>query len=62
MKHSDFAIGLRFQCGGRGWLVTDIGTRTVIAVQLGEREELFNEDDIAGCVLAEDASGDLNNV
>lgn len=61
MKHSDFSMGQKFQCGGRGWLVTDIGTRTVIAVSLGHTQDwyagppyalaeyVFDENDIAGC-------------
>ena len=65
MKHSDFSMGLKFRCGESDWLVTDIGTRTVIALQLGHspdwyagppyalREEVFNEDDIAGCERVE---------
>ena len=34
MKRSDFTFGLKFKCGQRKWLVTDLGTRTVIAVCL----------------------------
>jgi len=36
VKHSDFSMKQKFQCGGREWLVTDIGTRTVVAVELGK--------------------------
>ena len=36
MKHSDFQIGATFWCGGHEWRCTDIGTRTIIAVQVDE--------------------------
>lgn len=61
MKHSDFSMGQKFQCGGRDWLVTDIGTRTIVAVELGKTqdwyggppyavvEEVFDENDLPGC-------------
>jgi len=32
VKHSDFAIGQTFWCGGRQWRCTDLGTRTVVAI------------------------------
>jgi hypothetical protein len=36
MKHSDFVIGKSFWCGGREWLCTDIGTRTIVAICLDD--------------------------
>jgi len=67
VKHSDFSMKQKFQCGGREWLVTDIGTRTVVAVELGKTpyqdwyggppyavvEEVFDENDLPGCEPAE---------
>lgn len=32
-NHSDFSIGLFFACGGELWCCTDVGARTIIAVQ-----------------------------
>ena len=29
MQHQAFQIGLEFECGGRRWRCTDLGTRTV---------------------------------
>ncbi len=34
MKHADFRIGEEFLLGSATWLVTDIGSRTIIAIQV----------------------------
>ena len=34
MEHRDFKIGEYFYCGGRKWLCTDKGTRSVVAVRI----------------------------
>lgn len=34
MKHAEFYVGLRFWTATGEWMVTDIGTRTVVAVRL----------------------------
>jgi hypothetical protein len=34
MEHKEFVIGETFQCGGRQWRCTDIGTRVIIAIRL----------------------------
>lgn len=34
MKHQDFSIGMEFRCGDRLWKVTDVGTRTVVAIRI----------------------------
>lgn len=63
MQHLDFHIGIEFECGGRRWRCTDIGTRTVIAIPLEHPEDpswyngspyavtetVFDEDDLGGC-------------
>ena len=36
MKLADFVIGQEFWGGGRQWRCTDIGTRTIVAIRLGE--------------------------
>lgn len=32
-RHSDFSIGAFFRCAEEVWRCTDVGTRTVVAVQ-----------------------------
>ncbi len=63
MQHTDFEIGLEFECGGRRWRSTDLGTRTVIAIPLEYPEDpswyngppyavaetVFDEYDLEGC-------------
>jgi hypothetical protein len=36
MKHGDFLFGEEFQCGDLTYKVTDIGTRTIIAIRVDE--------------------------
>ena len=67
MKHSDFHIGLEF-VGGAGfhWRCTDVGTRTILAIQLDRKdphwyqgppyiakETVFDEHEIERCHLTE---------
>ncbi|ARB46080.1 hypothetical protein [Alloalcanivorax xenomutans] len=67
MKHSDFYIGLEFlgRAGFR-WRCTDVGTRTIIAIQVDKndpnwyqgppfiaKEVVFDEKDIPHCFLTE---------
>ena len=68
MQHTDFEIGLEFECGGRRWRCTDLGTRTVIAIPLEYPEDpswyngppyavaetVFDEYDLEGCKPIED--------
>jgi hypothetical protein len=68
MKHSDFRIGLEFMSGpGFLWRCTDIGTRTILAIQLDRddpnsyrgppyiaKEVVFDEHDIVDCYLTQD--------
>jgi antitoxin ParD1/3/4 len=62
MKHGDFRIGMEFLTATGRWRVTDIGTRTVIAIKLDQTdprnyngppysivEEIFDEYDLEGC-------------
>ena len=59
MKHSDFAIGKQFTCGGQRWQVTDVGSRVAIAIRekedwmdgppYAQPEIVFDEDDMPGC-------------
>ncbi|MFZ1830028.1 MAG: antitoxin VbhA family protein [Candidatus Competibacteraceae bacterium] len=68
MQRTDFEIGFEFECGGRRWRCTDIGTRTVIAIALeypddpswyngppyAVAEAVFDEYDLEGCKPVED--------
>lgn len=38
MKHSEFQIGMEFLTGSGRWRVTDIGTRTVLAIKLDQAD------------------------
>lgn len=59
MTVEDVKIGDSFTCGGRHWHVTDIGTRTVIAIAhrpgwmsgppYALAEMVFNETDLVVC-------------
>ena len=62
MKHADFRVGMEFRTATGRWRVTDIGTRTVIAIKLDQTdprnyngppystvEQVFDEYDFAGC-------------
>jgi antitoxin ParD1/3/4 len=62
MKHADFQIGTEFLTATGRWRVTDVGTRTVIAIKLDESdarnyngppysivEDVFDEYDFEGC-------------
>jgi hypothetical protein len=40
MKHSDFAIGKTFFCGGRKWRCTDVGTRVITAICLDANDQI----------------------
>ena len=65
MKHADFYIGLEFVgSAGFRWRCTDVGTRTILAVQLDSsdgnwyvgppyiaKEEVFDEHEITRCHL-----------
>lgn len=63
MLHGDFKIGLVFECGGRQWTCTDVGTRVIIAVLTEElalnpggppysiKEDVFDEYDFQSCHL-----------
>ena len=62
MEHADFQIGMEFRTVTGHWRVTDIGTRTVIAIKLDQDdprnyngppysilENVFDEYDLEGC-------------
>ncbi len=64
MKKNDFKIGLEFYTSSGQWRCTDIGTRTICAIQLNQEdsrkyngppysipEVVFDEYDFAGCSL-----------
>ena len=69
MQLSEFKIGCIFLCDGQRYMCTDIGTRTVVAVQLGRHVEdaedwvgappyalgelVFDEDDVCVCIIAD---------
>ncbi len=65
MEHREFKIGGYFYCGGHKWLCTDVGTRTIAALQITPEIEqkpnwlsgppyavpeiLFDENDLEAC-------------
>lgn len=63
MEYGDFAIGEEFRTETGVWRCTDIGTRTIIAINISDRNDpswfngppyavaeiVFDEDDLAGC-------------
>jgi antitoxin ParD1/3/4 len=62
MKHADFRVGMEFLTATGRWRVTDVGTRTVIAIKLDQTdprnyngppysiiEQVFDEYDFEGC-------------
>lgn len=63
MEHSDFGIGKEFRTETGTWRCTDIGTRTIIAIKVSDRDDpswfngppyavaeiVFDEDDLEGC-------------
>jgi hypothetical protein len=69
MKHLDFAVGTVFHtCTGQSWRCTDIGTRTIVAIELKPDldegwfngppfpvpEVVFDENDIGGLYRNDD--------
>lgn len=61
MKKAEAFMGAVFRCGAHDWVVTDIGTRTVIAIKATEGwmagppyaldETVFDEDDLLACKM-----------
>ena len=62
MEHADFQIGMEFMTATGRWRVTDLGSRTVIAIRLNQTdprnysgppysiaESVFDENDFGGC-------------
>ena len=64
MNYADFQIGVEFRCAGELWRCTDVGSRAIVAVCLGDHpddpswyngppyavaEFVFDEDDILAC-------------
>lgn len=63
MQHGEFAIGTEFRTETGIWRCTDIGTRTIIAIKISDRDDpawligppyavaemVFDEDDLEGC-------------
>lgn len=63
MEHGDFAIGKEFQTAAGIWRCTDIGTRTIVAIKISDRDDpswlngppyavaemVFDEGDLDGC-------------
>lgn len=63
MEHGDFAIGEEFVTASGTWRCTDIGTRTIIAIKISDRDDpswfngppyavvemVFDENDLGGC-------------
>lgn len=67
MEHGDFAIGEEFMTASGTWRCTDIGTRTIIAIKVSDRDDpswfngppyavvevVFDENDLGGCWVGE---------
>jgi hypothetical protein len=65
MKPADFTIGLEFWMNGFRWRCTDVGSRFVIAIRLGDEDDptkcigppykvaevVLDEYDLAACLL-----------
>lgn len=59
MNHSDAKVGVQFYCNRRRWIITDVGTRVVVAIPVKDRwmngppyaqaEAVFDEDDLPVC-------------
>lgn len=50
MEHDAFRIGARFWTATGEWECTDVGTRAIVAVKVGnDTEEVFDEYDVEGC-------------
>ena len=54
MQHDDFRIADRFWTNAGEWQCTDVGTRTVVAIKIGDTdvedvEIVFDENDVGGC-------------
>ena len=62
MKHSEFKVGMLFRSGDQEWLVTDMGSRTVVAICMNKSDSswyrgppysvpeiVFDEYDQEGC-------------
>ena len=70
MRHEDFKVGMRFQCGGFQWRCTDIGARTIVAFRLDHEDDpswyngppyavaeiVFDEYDHEGCEALDEAT------
>ena len=46
MTHADFKMGMEFRSGAGSWRVTDIGTRTVVAIRLDTVMVALNENGV----------------
>ena len=67
MEHGDFTIGKEFMTASGTWRCTDIGTRTIIAIKVSDRDDtswfngppyavaemVFDEYDLGGCWVRE---------
>ena len=44
MRHDEFTLGMKFRCSGTLslWQVTDIGSRTIVAIELNEADPSWN--------------------
>lgn len=63
MEHGEFKVGAEFHCGGKRRLCTDIGSRTIVCIEVDDRKDqtwfdgppyavkevVFDEYDQKGC-------------
>ena len=58
MEHSDFFIGMEFLTDTLLWRCTDVGTRTVIAINISHVNVVRQADD--GHVVSEQVDNDMS--
>lgn len=56
MDHSDFFIGMEFVTDTSQWRCTDVGTRTIIAINISQANVVRQTDD--GRVVSEQVDND----
>jgi hypothetical protein len=65
MRREEFTIGKEFDCGGKRWRCTDVGSRVITAICISDHgtdpsgppysinEDVFDENDLPDCTEAE---------
>jgi hypothetical protein len=58
MKHTDFKIGDVFNCNGRQWRCTDIGTRTIVAIRIDSVKVASNAPEVRRALTTTEAEAE----